>query len=64
MYRKVKGKTVNIVLILSGQPRIFLGRTDAETEAPIFGHPIQSADSLEKTLMLGKFEGRRRRHDS
>ena len=26
-----------------------------------FGHPIQRADSLEKTLMLGKIEGRRRR---
>ena len=26
-----------------------------------FGHPMESADSLEKTLMLGKIEGRRRR---
>ena len=26
-----------------------------------FGHLIQRADSLEKTLSLGKFEGRRRR---
>ena len=26
-----------------------------------FGHLIQSANSLEKTLMLGKIEGRRRR---
>ena len=26
-----------------------------------FGHLIQRTDSLEKTLMLGKFEGRRRR---
>ena len=26
-----------------------------------FGHLIQRADSLEKTLMLGKVEGRRRR---
>ena len=26
-----------------------------------FGHLIQKADSLEKTLMLGKIEGRRRR---
>ena len=25
-----------------------------------FGHPMQRADSLEKTLMLGKIEGRRR----
>ena len=26
-----------------------------------FGHLIQKVDSLEKTLMLGKIEGRRRR---
>ena len=25
-----------------------------------FGHPIQRADSLERTLMLGKIEGKRR----
>ena len=28
-----------------------------------FGHLIRRADSLEKTLMLGKIEGRRRRGD-
>ena len=28
-----------------------------------FGHLIQRTDSLEKTLMLGKIEGRRRRED-
>ena len=28
---------------------------------PIFGHLMQRANSLEKTLMLGKIEGRRRR---
>ena len=28
---------------------------------PYFGHPMQRTDSLEKTLMLGKVEGRRRR---
>ena len=26
-----------------------------------FGHPMRRAESLEKTLMLGKMEGRRRR---
>ena len=26
-----------------------------------FGHLIQTADSMEKSLMLGKIEGRRRR---
>ena len=28
-----------------------------------FGHLLQRADSLEKTLVLGKIEGRRRRGD-
>ena len=40
------------------QPWIFSGRADAE--APILWPLIQRADSLEKTLMLGKIEGRRR----
>ena len=43
------------------QPWIFIGRTDAETKVPIFGHLIWRIDSFEKTLMLGKIEGRRRR---
>ena len=43
------------------QSWVFIRRTDAEAEAPIFGHLMQRADSLEKTLMLGKIEGRRRR---
>ena len=45
------------------QPWDFFGRTDAETEAeaPNFGHLMQRADSLEKTLMLEKTEGKRRR---
>ena len=38
---------------------MFIRKTDAETEAPILWPP--DADSLEKTLMLGKIEGRRRR---
>ena len=40
---------------------MFIGRTDVEAETQYFGHLIQRADSLEKTLMLGKIEGRRRR---
>ena len=43
------------------QSRIFIGRTDAEAETQYFGHLMQRADSLEKTLMLGKIEGGRRR---
>ena len=31
-----------------------------EAETPNFGHLMRRTDSLEKTLMLGKIEGRRR----
>ena len=40
---------------------IFIGRTDSEAETPIFGHLMRRTDSLEKTLILGKIEGRRGR---
>ena len=40
---------------------MFIGRTGVEAETPILGHLMCRADSLEKTLMLGKIEGRRRR---
>ena len=43
------------------QSWIFIGRTDAEAETPIFSHLMWRTDSLEKTQMLGKIEGRRRR---
>ena len=43
------------------QSWIFIGRTDAKVETPIFGHLMRRADSLEKTLMLREVEGRRRR---
>ena len=43
------------------QSWVFIGRTDVEAETPNFGHLMQRADSFEKTLMLGKIEGRRRR---
>ena len=43
------------------QSRIFIGRTDAEAEAPILCHLMQRANSLEKTLMMEKIEGRKRR---
>ena len=43
------------------QPWIFTGRTDAEAEAPILWPLMWKANSLEKTLMLRKADGRRRR---
>ena len=43
------------------QPWIFIGRLEAEAEAPMLWPPDgKRADSLEKTLILGKTEGRRR----
>ena len=38
-----------------------IGRTDAEAEVPILWHLMQRVNSLEKTLMLRKTEGMRRR---
>ena len=43
------------------QPWIFTGRTDAEAETSVLWPTDGRVDSLEKTLMLGKIEGRRRR---
>ena len=39
---------------------MFISRTDAKAEAPILWPLDVKADSLEKTLMLGKIEDRRR----
>ena len=43
------------------QSWVFIGKTDVGAETPIFGHLMRRTDSLEKTLMLGKIEGRRGR---
>ena len=43
------------------QSWVFIGRTDVEAKLQYFGHLMRRADSLEKTLMLGKIEDRRRR---
>ena len=43
------------------QPWLFIGRTDAEAEAPILRPPDAKSGLIRKTLMLGKTEGRRRR---
>ena len=39
---------------------MFIGRTDVEAGTPILGHLMRRTDSLEKTLILGKIEGRSR----
>ena len=40
------------------RPWIFIGRTDAELKLQYFGHLMQRTNSLEKTLRLGKVEGK------
>ena len=40
---------------------MFIGRTDVKAETPILWPPHGKVDSLEKSLVLGKIEGRRRR---
>ena len=40
---------------------MFIGRTDAELKFQYFGHLTRRANSPEKTLMLVKIEGKRRR---
>ena len=43
------------------QSWVFIGGTDDEAETQYFGHLMWRADSLEKTLILGKIEGERKR---
>ena len=43
------------------QPWDFFGRNDAKGETPVLWPPHAKIDSLEKTLMLGGIEGKRRR---
>ena len=48
-------------LLSCNQPWIFIGRTDAEAEAPTIWPPDVKSWLSGKTLMLGKTEGKRRR---
>ena len=54
-------KEIKPVKPKGNQSRIFIGRTDAEAEVQSYDHLMQRVNSLEKTLILGKVEGRRRR---
>ena len=58
--RPLDSKEIQPVHLKGNQSWIFIGRTDAEAETPILWPPDVKTDSLEKTLMLGKIEGRRR----
>ena len=50
-------REIQLVNPKGNQSWIFIGRTDAE----YFGHVMQRANSLEKTLILEKIDGKRRR---
>ena len=59
--RPLDCKEIKPVNPKGNQPWIFIGRTDAEAEAPVFVPPDAKSDFSEKTLMLRRIEGRRRK---
>ena len=54
-------KEIQAVHPKGDQSWVFIGRSDIKVKLQYFGHLMQRADLLEKTLMLGKIGGRRRR---
>ena len=57
-------KEIQPVHLKGNQSWAFIGRTEGlmlKLKLQYFGHLMRRADSSEKTLMLGKIEGRRRR---
>ena len=56
----LKCKEIQPVHPRGNESWVLIGRTDVEAEIPIHW-PFERVDSFEKTLILGKIEGRRRR---
>ena len=54
-------RTSNQSILKEISPECSLKGLMLKLKAQYFGHMMQRDDSLEKTLMLGKIEGRRRR---
>ena len=54
-------KEIQLVHPKGNQSWIFIGSTDLKLKLQYLGHLIWRTDSLEKTLMLGKIEGKKRR---
>ena len=54
-------KEIQSVHPKGNQSLMFIGRTDAEAETPILWLPDMKNLLIEKTLILGKIEGKRRR---
>ena len=57
----LNGKEIQPVHSEGDHPWDFFGRNDAKAETPVLWPPHAKSYSLEKTLMLGGIEGRRRR---
>ena len=54
-------KRLNQSILREINPEYSLERLMLKLKLQYFGHLMQTADSLEKSLMLGKIEGRRRK---
>ena len=57
----VDSKKINQSILKEINPEYSLEGLMLKLKLQYFGHVIQRQNSLEKTLMLGKIEGRRRR---
>ena len=60
MENPVHSEGIKPVVLKEISPEYSLGRLMLKLKFQYFGHLMQRADSLGKTLMLGKIEGRRR----
>ena len=54
-------KEIKPIILKAINPKYSLEEQMLKLKLQYFGHLMQRTDSLEKTLMLGKIEGRRRR---
>ena len=54
-------KEIQSVHSKGDQSWVFIGRTDTKLKLQYFGHLMRRPDLVEKTLILGKIEGGRRR---
>ena len=54
-------KEIKLVNPKENQPRIFIGKTNAEAEAPIFWPPDAKSQLIQKDPDAGRIEGKRRR---
>ena len=61
--RPLDCKEIKPAILREINPEYSLEELRLKLKLPYFGHLMQRADRLEKTLMLGKTEGKRRRGD-